>query len=446
MKHDHNPLDLNLGATLISSAFEQLAMQQNRLAKIFEPASVIMEQQSKIMKAIEPLSAITGVIEEHNRTKSLLSSSLLETISTQQHLFESPLLNLSSAIMTSFKMPELSSLTGSVAKLASLALEENKYNLAATMGCALETYIPKNNEIINNLSSALLSSMPKFNAIGELALRLSDSIPKIDYSVMSIANQSMVAMQGITESMQRTISLLGEAVSKIDFSPLIDFSHDLTYITDFEEKNETLKSFGWFLIPELPEEIVDQIYERRDEIAQDEVDTLIVQYFRNNKCQALKCIVKSWTGLPYFELRKPVFHEAQVSHSRRSFIASTTLISLHFEGVVTDFVRNRMNTPTYRVEKALKCINDMANDLTLDAMSFKDWIVCSYALECIDQAFTTNFSPADPDSCPDNSRHKIAHGHAVTKETEANSLRRFLFMNELYKLFRCLENEYELAS
>jgi hypothetical protein len=320
------------------------------------------------------------------------------------------------------------------------------YNLVESMGKALESCIPRHHELVESFGRALDFVGSNFSAIENTVLGLANVIPRIDPAVIAAAEQASRTIDRFAGSFQRGILALNNALRNIDFSPLLEISNSLSHMTDIEDKNELLKSFGWYLITELPNEIVDEIYMRRDEITQEQVDALIVQHFRNERCRELKSVVNSWKRLPYFETRRIVFHEAQVCHSRRSFNASTTLLSLHFEGVVTDFVRDRLGRPTYRVEKALRCISDLTDDLSLQDMPFEDWVICSYVLECVDNAFTTNFSPANPDDCPNTSRHKIAHGHATEKETEANSLRRFLFMNELYKLFCCLENVYQLAS
>ena len=451
MDNSKNKFGLGLtdsGTQIDPSATESIIEQQSCLMKVIDPPTAItaMLTQEEGMRAIfDPPMALTAMVEQANHMRSIVSVPMIEALNAQQDCFANYKFAFSKNI-TATILPQISLISDSIAKTVSLSFQENTYSLATAMGRALESCIPKYDLMTNALATALKSSMPKFDAIGAMALRLTDSIPRIDAAITTIAQQALEAMGNITESLQSGVSALLGSLTDIRLPNFDNIANSLNFITGFEEKNELLKSFGWYLISELPEEIVDEIYERRDEIAQEEVDALIIKHFRDNKCQALKCIVKSWTALPYFESRKVVFHEAQVCHSRRSYNASTTLISLHYEGVVTDFVRDRVNTPTYRVEKALKCINDLANDLNLSAMSFKDWIVCSYVLECVDQAFTTNFSPSDPDSCPNNSRHKIAHGHATAKETEANSLRRFLFMNELYKLFCCLEHEYQLAS
>lgn len=323
---------------------------------------------------------------------------------------------------------------------------------------------PALSSLANEASRALQTSLPRFDYLAESLVKsiqpLQISLSKMDYLTDSIRamtsglqslSDTLIPMtkqmsqitQGFTDAFRFQISGLVRAIPPIDFS---QFSEAFAHMRNFEEKNNLLRKFGWLLVSELPEEIVDNIYERRTEITQEEVDTLIVQHFRNNRCAALKQIVNGWSGPSYFESRKNVFHEALIGHSRRMFNSSTTILSLHFEGIVTDFVRENMANPMYRGEKALQSVTNLALEMPMNVMPFTDWIICRCVLDCVDKTYTENFSPADPDSCPNNSRHKIAHGHATEKETEANSLRRFIYMNEMYKLFLCLESKIQVVA
>lgn len=423
---------------LSSPLIESLERHEAMMASILSsPALHAIESQLSIP---DNLQTITNAIAMETK---LLQPECLTT----QSLIKSAACSFAAAEIQISQLDCLPSLN--MLESVSRSLDENPmYGLAASLEKALVSFNDQYCGVAESLAKSLSSHLSQL-ALPDNAFRgMLESITQFGSVMFSAAEQVALAMSGITDSCLRGISAMADAFSGFDLSPLMGLSDGLSNIADFEKKNEVLKSFGWYMIAELPEEVVDEIYGRRDQITQEEVDALIVQYFRNNRCQELKSIVSNWKHLPYFKTRQIVFHEAQVCHSRRSFNASTTLISLQFEGVVTDFVRDRIMAPTYRkwAEKALVFITDLTNELTMAAMPLEEWIVCSYVLECVDEVFNTSFSPADPNSCPNTSRHKIAHGHATAKETEANSLRRFLFMNELYKLFCCLENEYQLAS
>lgn len=437
-----------IGTKFSSSALDILSEQEDRLRRMLEPNPAIatmLERETQMKSAFESPAALSAIVEHQKHLQSVMPPTLIEAITVQENHIAYRGLAFSRAVAASINRPQLDMFTQSAAT-AIASFNNHAFDLATAMGRALETCIPKYDVMTANLSQALEVSLPQLNAIGEMTLKLANSIPKIDFAVSSLVEQAASALGSISLSLQSSMIALADSLSILRIPNFDQFARSLKYINDFEEKNEVLKSFGWYLISELPEAIVEAIYERHHEITQEEVDTLIIEHFRRNRCSALKEIVNSWVDLPYFELRKEVFHQAQVCHSRRTFNASVTLVSIHFEGVITDFVRERIGEPTYRAEKALKRITDLSMDMPMNSMPFTDWIICSFILECIDAIFTTNFSPADPDSCPNTSRHKIAHGHATSKETEANSLRRFLFMNELYKLFYCLESKSQMAS
>lgn len=459
-KKDSFGIDMSgIGTPFLSPTIQNILEQQERIGRILEPTASIgamLKQESQIARMVEPPAVLTAFIEQQNHLYSTISP-IMEAFRSHQNLTAEHGFAFSKTIAESIHVSQLDMIPSSVAAALPDAFDNHAYELAAAMVRSLEACIPKYDEMSNNLARALEASLPQLNAIREMAYRLTESIPRIDSAVISIARQSVNSLDMISSSLQCGLSALAVSLENIRIPNFDHLSNSLNYISGFEEKNELLKKFGWYLISELPEDIVETIYERRDDITQDEVDALIVQYFRKDRCSALKEIVNGWVDISCFESRKDVFHQAQACHSRRTFIASTTLMAVHFEGVITDFVRERLPHPTnpaeeraldkqLRCKNALNSISELANDLPMSTMHFTDWIVCSFVLECVDAAFNANFSPINPDDCPNASRHKIAHGHATEKETEANSLRRFLFMNELYKLFFCLDKEYQLAS
>lgn len=149
-------------------------------------------------------------------------------------------------------------------------------------------------------------------------------------------------------------------------------------------------------------------------------------------------MVYGWNDLPYFACRKGVFHEALVNHSRKYFNSAITLLAVHTEGVITDFVRTVLQSPRYYVKQAIKDVKEKLENT--EDMSIYEYEVFNDVIERIEQAFSESFHYADPDKASNGSRDKIAHGHVYEKETEVNSLKHFLYMNELYHLFLLLSN------
>lgn len=281
-----------------------------------------------------------------------------------------------------------------------------------------------------------------------------ESIPKPDFTALgsAIANipQPSIDIQNIIAPLQNIAdkflninndlseSLLGMAKVTESLFYSIDFSL-LTYRKTWSKQKDTLLKYGWFYSDEIPDDIVQYIYENQKDLDVSDVDKIIINYFRKNRCEALKCIVSKWRNLPYFECRATIFHEALVNHSRKYFNTSITMLTVHTEGIITDFVRINLQHPRYHIQKALEDIKRELRDN--DEMSIYDYEVFSDVIQQIENTFNESFKHSNPDATSNKSRHKIAHGHAYEKDTEANSLKQFLYLNEIYNLFSLLNNQ-----
>jgi hypothetical protein len=234
---------------------------------------------------------------------------------------------------------------------------------------------------------------------------------------------------GLAQTLQAPLIKMAKATQSLLAS--VDFSL-LAYCKKWSEQRETLLKYEWFYSDELP----DDLHDKQSELGIDEIDKLIIDYFRRDRCKALKSVVKGWSGLPYFRCRAKVFHEALVNHSRRYFNSSVTLLTVHTEGVITDFVRISLKNPRFSVENAIKDIKKELGES--EKISIYEYEVYNDVIERIEVAFNENFKHSDPDATSNTSRHKIAHGHAYEPENEVNSLKRFLYLNEIYYLFSSL--------
>ena len=188
-----------------------------------------------------------------------------------------------------------------------------------------------------------------------------------------------------------------------------------------------------FALRELPPKVINHIIEHQETLTATDVEVMIVKYFRANRCKELKRIVRSWNELPYFKCREGIFHEALVNHSRKYFNSSVTVLTIHTEGVITDFTRIQLKNPRFRLCQALEDITEELAQLG-EVSLYEHDIFCD-TIERIKEAFNENFAMDNPEEASNSSRHKIAHGHAYDKETELNSLKCFLYLNEVYYLF-----------
>lgn len=239
--------------------------------------------------------------------------------------------------------------------------------------------------------------------------------------------------ENMFKSLEAPLLQLSETIQS--FLSSIDFSL-LLYPSKWSVQREALLSYGWFYTAELPEDLVANIYEKRDELSQAAVNKLIASYFRKNKCAALKQMIQKWEALPYFKCRELVFSEALVNHTRRCYNSSVMMLTLHTEGVITDYVRLQFKAPKYYVKSAL---SDIKNKLEgNDNVSLYEFEIFSEIIDRIQASFSEGFDYANPDIASNLSRDKIAHGHAYDSETEVNSVKQFLYLNEVYHLMQLI--------
>lgn len=234
-----------------------------------------------------------------------------------------------------------------------------------------------------------------------------------------LINSYTVGLKSLRESLEKIYS-------SVDFSML-------TYYKEWSEQRKTIVEYGWFYSREFPEELMNEIYEKRQELSKDDVNLMIVTYFRKNKCKAIKDIIEQWNKLLCFDCRQGIFKEALENHIDGRYNSSVTLLTLHIEGVITDFFRINLQQPRYRVQRAIDDINQTLEDE--ESMSIYEHIVFNDVIKNIEESFTESFDCANPDISSNGLRHKIAHGHVYEKENEVNSLKRFLYINELYHMF-----------
>ena len=275
-------------------------------------------------------------------------------------------------------------------------------------------------------------SITKFNS--QALQSIVDGAKRINFNLDEIIKPLIPPLEHINASLAPFLSALSDLSSSLDFS-LLKYHHE------WSEKHDLLVEFGWFYLNALSTEVIDEIFDRKETITKAEVDELISQEFRENRCEKLKMIVSSWNDRPYFQSRRHIFHEALINHSRHYYNTSTTLLSLHTEGIITDFMRISLQTPKFYAMNAVKDITDYLDELPMSSIHISDYYIYSEVLERISFAFVEQFDCANPDVTSNNSRHKIAHGHALEVETEVNSLKHFLYLNELYRLLSFIDNQ-----
>lgn len=284
---------------------------------------------------------------------------------------------------------------------------------------------------------------PTLSALESLKVSLSSvAVPKIEIPetlslFADITQRFHFDTVDILNNIKPAFSIMQDSISNLFAS--IDFSRIAEY-DQWTKQRKILVAFGWQYSNEIPEVILDEIYDKKDSITQEEVNTIITGYFRENRCKALKRIIKKWRKSPYFKSRNIVFHEALVNHSLKYYNTSTTLFTIHTEGVISDFVRLNFQ-PRYKVSVAIEDIKNYVEESS--NLSLYEYSIYNDILESIYQAFVEGFDCTNPDSASNKSRDKLAHGHVTEKVSEVDSLQRILYLNEVFNLLQTLDEELE---
>lgn len=301
------------------------------------------------------------------------------------------------------------------------------------------TFLGLDNKLFEEVQSsaydAINASFPGMIAACSAFSEAMIGIQGISIPLENIAERFGQINEGIIDSIQPQLAYISEQAKSIFTA--IDYS--VVFGKRWDDYNHQLYQYNWWYISELPENLIEGLFFEKETVSQEEVDEAVIAYFRNDRCKELKRIVSGWVKLPNFYNRKLVFHEALVNHSRKYFNTSITMLVLHTEGVIIDFLRQNLNKKRYRASVA---INELKNELqNRDGLLICEWIIYNNIIERIELVLTGNFDCSNPDNSSNTLRHKIAHGHVHEKETEINSLTMFLYLNELYKLFLFLTNQ-----
>ena len=198
--------------------------------------------------------------------------------------------------------------------------------------------------------------------------------------------------------------------------------------------SETLKSFDWLCVNTLPQNIVDKISQNKDILSKDDVDNMITSYYHKDNYENLKQIVNQWSksDLSYILKRQAVFQEAFANHTRGCYLSSFTLLFLHMEGIMTDFIQNtlqvyeKFNIPIFN---------------TIIQESRSSPLMYAIAVDSLIKTFHKGYDPGFADLVSIYSRNRIAHGQVYNGVKETDSLKAFLNMNELQNYLPSLKTE-----
>jgi len=174
-------------------------------------------------------------------------------------------------------------------------------------------------------------------------------------------------------------------------------------------------------------EMVEHFTGSEESISISDVDGHIVRCFAENDATKLKQLVESWMIIKVFSSRRHIFSEAIAAHKEGFFNCTVSLLTIHTEGVMRDFLQFYLDSPNHR--DATKNIRKELDQYVL-SIAAKNFISFSEMLRCMESwgSMESFFEK----------RNEIAHGRAVQKNNEADSLRQFLFIDEVFRVCRAM--------
>lgn len=217
-----------------------------------------------------------------------------------------------------------------------------------------------------------------------------------------------------------------------------------------EERHQVLAEYGWFYAFGISDQLADKVFNRRNSLTQSIVDKMVTDFFKDDNFAELTLIVAKWKQSPHFTSRLHIFDEAVASHIQERFYSSVTLLSVHTEGIISDYIRYEKNA-RYNFEKCIKDLEQLLSDQSNTAYfpQIERKVLFDFLTDvCISSFWYENPDLQDPQKTNgmqveshNLSRHKLAHGHVVSGLSETDSLKCFLYLNALFHLFFELNRE-----
>lgn len=213
---------------------------------------------------------------------------------------------------------------------------------------------------------------------------------------------------------------------------------------NLDERHKVLEGFGWFYAFGISDDLADEVFDAQDTLTQEEADAMMIDYFKENDCAELSGIVEGWSNSPHFISRKHIFNEAMANHSMGNYYSSVTLLSVHTEGVISDYIRNEANA-RFKLEN---CIRDLQQLLSEKAeKAYYPNIERKTLFDFLMDIYNSDFWYENPELMKDPekndglmkasynlSRNKIVHGHVISGLSEADSIKCFLYLNAIFHL------------
>lgn len=340
---------------------------------------------------------------------------------------------------------------------------------ASKMENMIGTYMEVINPIQRNISKSVIEMQsvlaPTTSIVNEMIKNyyseinaIRDILQPINTEYVRMALESQEALRNVmNRGIQSHIQVLGAELSKIlnftyhdklfnftnvqqdiigKIRPFLLETQQILFarnnISDnLNKKAKIMLQFGWWFISSLPIEIINYIYKNKGNLKQKDVDKIISDYYKSDEYKELEEIINGWNELEYFSKWEKKVKDAFYAHKLGMYSLSVPVWALMIEGIIRDFMRGNYDVTAFKFGILYDNFKEKANEL--------DGFIVNYAFNCMD-SFYVRFNPEKPDGVHDFSRHKIFHGQAINYDTEINSLKLMLYLDELFYMALSLKN------
>ncbi|WP_312700876.1 hypothetical protein [Sedimentibacter sp.] len=206
---------------------------------------------------------------------------------------------------------------------------------------------------------------------------------------------------------------------------------------NLNKKAETMLQFGWWFTSSLSIEVIDYIYENKETLKQNDVDDIISDYYRADEYKELEDIINGWNESECFNKWGKKVKDAFYAHKLQMYSLSVPVWALMIEGIIRDFMRENYDITAFKFGILYNNFKERAKEL--------DEFIVTYAFNCMD-SFYVRFNPEKPEGVHDFSRHKIFHGQSDNYDTEINSLKLIMYIDELFYMVSSLKRASILSS
>lgn len=193
------------------------------------------------------------------------------------------------------------------------------------------------------------------------------------------------------------------------------------------EGHALIKSYNWWLVPDLPEEFDIALYDMlENKPSQEQVDQFYCGWFREGECERLINLTKSWND-SFFENWKEPLEQALENHKRGWYYASIPLLLIIFDGISIDYYMEAIN-PRHNPGSAKGAFQVWNKRYKGDKVNRA---LLNQVTHLLDEYVFVRIFERTPDGPPLN-RNLIHHGRDKQYATEANSMRCFLLLQSLH--------------